>query len=204
MNGLDTYADIFSSRLRQRYQELAKEVAGRFWSVGGWTLIGFDGSRATTPRTVSNEKAFCAPNCGKSNSAKYRKRKLKRMRRKQNKKNKPQPPGPQTWITMMWQMSLRLPWTWRLGPSNSSERGHVMEMLKEEDFPENTLFVGDAGFVGYDFWKQILDQGRDFLVRVGANVNLLSEKADIKKCDGSCRVARPARADPPRTRTRCG
>lgn len=50
---------------------------------------------------------------------------------------------------MMWHMGLRLPWTWRLGPSNSSERGHVMEMLQQEEFPENTLFCGDAGFVGY-------------------------------------------------------
>ena len=49
----------------------------------------------------------------------------------------------------MWHMGLRLPWTWRLGPSNSSERDHVREMLKQEAFPENTLFCGDAGFIGY-------------------------------------------------------
>jgi hypothetical protein len=146
--------------------------------------MGFDGSRATTPRTASNEKAFCAPNYGKSHSAKYRKRKTKGMRRKQNEKNKPQPQTPQTWITMMWHMSLRLPWTWRLGPSNSSERGHVMEMLEEEKFPENTLFCGDAGFVGYPLWNGIINVGRDFLIRVGANVKLLSETADIKKCGG--------------------
>lgn len=84
---------------------------------------------------------------------------------------------------MMWQMRLRLPWTWRLGPSNSSERGHVTEMLEQEEFPENTLFCGDAGFVGYPVWKALSKAG-DFLVRVGANVNLLSEKADVKKCGG--------------------
>ena len=184
MNALDTYADTFSSRLRERHQELAEEVAGRFWSDGGWTLIGFDGSRATTPRTASNEKAFCAPNYGKSNSAKYRKRKSKGMRRRQNEKNKPQPQTPQVWITMMWHMGLRLPWTWRLGPSNSSERGHVMEMLKQEAFPKKTLFCGDAGFVGYPLWNAILDAGGDFLVRVGANVRLLGETVDIKKCGG--------------------
>lgn len=184
MNALDTYTDTFSSRLRERHQELAEEVAGRFWSDGSWTPIGFDGSRATTPRTASNEKAFCAPNYGKSNSAKYRKRKSKGMRRKQNERNKPQPQAPQTWITMMWHMGLRLPWTWRLGPSYSSERSHVLEMLDEEAFPENTLFCGDAGFVGYPLWNGILDAGGDFLVRVGANVTLLSETADIKKCGG--------------------
>ena len=59
-----------------------------------------------------------------------------------------------------------------------------MEILKQEKFPENTLFCGDAGFVGYDFWKAILAAGGNFLVRVGGNVNLLSEKADIKRLGG--------------------
>jgi hypothetical protein len=81
-------------------------------------------------------------------------------------------------------MGLRLPWTWRLGPSNSSERDHVKQILSEEDFPENTLFCGDAGFTGYPLWSMILTTGGDFLVRVGANVRLLSEHADIKKLGG--------------------
>ena len=184
IDALDRYRETFSLRLRRQFQDLAEGVAGRFWRDNQWLLMGFDGSRATLPRTASNEKEFCAPNYGKGKTAKYRKKKSKGMRRRRNKKNKPQPQKPQSWITMMWHMSLRLPWTWRLGPSNSSERGHVMEILKQETFPKNTLFVGDAGFVGYDFWKSILAAGGNFLVRVGANVNLLSEKADIKKLSG--------------------
>jgi hypothetical protein len=170
--------------LGRQLHALAEEVAGPFWRDGKWVLMGFDGSRATTPRTVSNEKEFCAPDYGKGKTAKYRKKKTKGMRRRKNEKNKPQPQAPQVWITMMWHMGLRLPWTWRLGPSNSSERRHVMEILEEEKFPENTLFCGDAGFVGYDFWKSILDTGGNFLVRVGGNVNLLSEKMDIKRLGG--------------------
>ena len=181
MEALDRYRTTLQPSVECRIQTLAEEVAGRFWRDGDWVLMGFDGSRVTTPRTVSNEKEFCAPNYGNGKTAKYRRKKTKGMRRRQNEKNKPQPQAPQVWITMMWHMSLRLPWTWRLGPSNSSERGHVMEMLREEEFPENTLFCGDAGFVGYHLWKAILDAGGDFLVRVGANVNLLSEKADIKR-----------------------
>ena len=88
MNALHSYKDCFSFRLRQRFQELAEDIAGRFWRNGDWVLIGFDGSRTTTPRSAANEKAFCAPNYGESNSAKYRKRKSKGMRRKQNEKNK--------------------------------------------------------------------------------------------------------------------
>ena len=184
INALDRYREVFSLHLRQRYQALAAEVAGRFGQEGDWVLIGFDGSRVTTPRTVSNEKEFCAPNYGDGKTAKYRKKKSKGMRRRQNEKNKPQPQAPQVWITMMWHMTLRLPWTWRLGPSNSSERGHVTEILQQEEFPENTLFCGDAGFVGYDFWSAILAAGGNFLVRVGANVSLLSEKADVKRLGG--------------------
>ena len=184
INALDRYRETFSLRLGRQFQALAEEVGGRFWRDGDWVLMGFDGSRVTLPRTVSNEKEFCAPNYGKGKTAKYRKKKTKGMRRRKNQKNKPQPQAPQTWITMIWQMSLRLPWTWRLGPSNSSERGHVMEILEQEEFPENTLFCGDAGFVGYDFWKAILAAGGNFLVRVGGNVNLLSERADIKRLGG--------------------
>lgn len=82
---------------------------------------------------------------------------------------------------MMWHMGLRLPWTWRLGPSHASERDHVKAMLAEETFPENTLFCGDAGFVGYPLWSAILKAGANFVVRVGANVKLLSEHADVKR-----------------------
>lgn len=185
MNALDRYGDVFVARLREQFQTLAEEVGGRYFRTNGWVLMGFDGSRATTPRTVSNEQAFCAPNYGNGNRAKYGKKKSKGMRRKRNEQNKPQPQAPQAWITLMWHMGLRLPWTWRLGPSNSSERDHVQEMLDQEQFPENTLFCADAGFVGYPLWSAILAApGRNFLVRVGANVKLLSEQADVKKLGG--------------------
>jgi hypothetical protein len=182
MNALHRYDEVFAPRLREHFQKLAEEVGGQYFRTHDWVLMGFDGSRATAPRTASNERAFCAPNYGKGKRAKYGKKKSKGLRRKRNKQNRTQPQAPQAWITMMWHMQLRLPWTWRLGPSNSSERDHVKEMLDQEDFPENTLFCGDAGFVGYPLWSAILAvHGGNFLVRVGANVNLLSEQADIKR-----------------------
>jgi hypothetical protein len=184
MNALDRYDDVWMAGMRDRYQALAEEVGGRFFRIGPWVPIGFDGSRATTPRTVSNERAFCAPNYGHGKRAKYGKKKSKGLRRKRNKAHPSHPQSPQAWITMMWHMGLRLPWTWRLGPSNASERDHVKAMLAEEVFPENTLFCGDAGFVGYPLWRAIRDAGADFVVRVGANVNLLSEHADVKTLGG--------------------
>jgi hypothetical protein len=166
--------------LHQRMQE----IGGRFWRVNGWLPIAFDGSRSSAPRSKANEKAFCAKNYGKGKTAKYRKKKSKGMRRKKNEKNKAQPQEPQAWITLLWHMGLRLPWMWRLGPSNSSERAHVMEMIDVGKYPRNTLFCGDAGFVGYPLWSAIANSGAYFLVRVGANVRLLRENADYQLIKG--------------------
>jgi hypothetical protein len=181
MNALTRYNAMFSDNLRNRFQSLAEQAGGKYFRTGRWVLIGFDGSRATAPRTVSNEAAFCAPNYGNGKRAKYGKKKSKGLRRKRNEQNKSTPQAPQAWVTLMWHMGLRLPWTWRLGPSNSSERDHVKEMLKKEEFPENPMFCGDAGFVGYPIWSSIINAGGDFLVRVGANVKLLSHHADVQK-----------------------
>jgi hypothetical protein len=158
-------------KLHQRMQE----VGGRHLRVGRWLPLAIDGSRATTPRTRSNERAFCAENYGRGKTAKYRKKKTKGMRRRKNQKAKPQPQAPQIWITLMWHIGLGIPWCWKLGPSNSSERQHVMGMIRSDHFLKNTLFVGDAGFVGYDFWRLIIEQGHHFLVRVGGNVRLLED-----------------------------
>lgn len=175
MDALVTWTDrlmvVLWSVLHQRMQQ----IGGALWQVDGWVPIAFDGSRSSAPRSESNETALCAADYGQGKTAKYRRKKTKGMRRRNNQRNKPQPPQPQAWITMMWHMGLRLPWMWRLGPSNSSERAHVMQMLDAGDFPENTLFCGDAGFVGYPLWSQILEHGYHFLVRVGANVKLLRE-----------------------------
>ena len=184
LNALVRYRNVFAACLREQLQALAEEIGGRHFEMDGWVPIGFDGSRATAPRSVSNEKAFCAPNYGQGKRAKYGKKKSKGLRRKRNQQNPPQPQAPQAWVTMLWHMGVRLPWTWRLGPSHSSERDHVKEILSEEVFPENTLFCGDAGFTCYPLWSLILAKGSNFLVRVGANVRLLSEKADVKRLGG--------------------
>lgn len=53
-----------------------------------------------------------------------------------------------------------------------------MDMVETEAFPKNTLFCGDAGFVGYPLWSSLVAQGHDFLVRVGANVSLLTAETE--------------------------
>ena len=177
MGALVTWTPSFMPLLHTLLQRRMQQIGGKFWRIDGWVPVAFDGSRSTAPRSKSNEAALCAKNYGKGKTAKYRKKKSKGMRRKKNKKNPAQPQEPQAWITMMWHMGLRLPWCWRLGPSNSSERQHVMDMVETGKFPKNTLFCGDAGFVGYPLWSCLVDSGANFLVRVGANVSLLTEHA---------------------------
>jgi Transposase DDE domain len=177
MAAMVRWTSPFVEVLWLRLHRKMEEIGGKFWRIAGWVPIAFDGSRSSAPRTQANEKAYCATNYGKGKTARYRKKKTKGMRRKANQRNRPQPQEPQAWITMLWHMGLRLPWMWRLGPSNSSERGHVMDMLNAGKFPEKTIFCGDAGFVGYALWSGILDSGADFLVRVGANVSLLRDSA---------------------------
>lgn len=162
--------------LQQHYEQ----SGGRFFRMAGWVPLAFDGSRSTAPRTQANEDAFCAATYGQGKTARYRKKKTKGQRRQQNKNNPPQPPEPQVWMTLLWHMGLRLPWDWRLGPSNSSERDHVLEMVAQGSFPAKTLCCGDAGFIGYPLWSGLRQAGVEFLVRVGANVHLLTEQAECQ------------------------
>lgn len=163
MGALANYAHVLIPRLVEQLQEKMQQAGGEFWQIAKFVPIAFDGSRNSASRTESNEQELC--------SAKGKKKAI-------DFPSVVTDPKPQAWITLLWHMGLRMPWDWRLGPSDSSERRHVQEMLGEGGFPENTLFVGDAGFVGYDFWRSMLDRGHHFMVRVGSNVKLISDMVD--------------------------
>jgi hypothetical protein len=99
---------------------------------------------------------------------------------KRRSKKLAQPIKPQIWLTMIWHMGLKMPWCWKTGPSTSSERDHFLELLNSCVFPKKTLFCADAGFIGYEFWKAIIDAGHHFLVRVGGNVHLLCKLGRVR------------------------
>lgn len=178
MNALTKWTPSLLPILQQRFQRLMKQIGKDRWAVGDWVAIAFDGSRDAAPRTKSNERAYCAADYGNGKTARSKKNRNGKTK-KGTRTGKVQPPAPHVWITLMWHVGLRLPWTWRLGPSNTSERTHVMQMIEEETFPENTLFCGDAGFVGYELWALILKRKFEFLVRVGGNVRLLVERGNV-------------------------
>jgi len=167
--------------VQEQFRWLMRTHGGAYWRVGRWLALAVDGSRIGVPRTKPNEKAFCAPNYGRGKTARYRKKKGKGLRKR---KEKQHPVGPQMWLTMLWHLGLRMPWGWTSGPSYASERDHFRTMLTEQKFPENTLFCADAGFVGYDLWKAIIDGGHAFLIRVGANVRLLRGLGYVRERSG--------------------
>jgi hypothetical protein len=131
----------------RRFQRIMRALAGSHWTRCGWCALAADGSRIETPHTTANEAGLgCA---GRDKTA------------------------PQVFLTTLWHMGLGLPWDFRLGPGTASERRLLEDMLR--GLPPEALLVADAGFVGYELGGRILQAGASFLLRVGSNVQLLTE-----------------------------
>lgn len=148
---------LLIGRLRQRMQQLA-DHGGR---IHGWIVMAVDGTRVEAPRTEANLAHF---------GRRVTRRKSSR-RKTSSRRTIRQPPAPQIWLTVVWHVGWGLLWDWRQGPTGSSERAHLREMIPA--LPAGSLLVADAGFQGYDYWKELLDQGHSFLIRVAGQVRLI-------------------------------
>jgi len=171
--------ETLAAGFRQRMMHALAAV----WMVEGWLVFAADGSRVDVARTRKNEERY-SPKSKLSREAQKRRRQRRRQRRqraaqaaRERKAN-----TPQIWLTMLWHVGSGLPWDWRTGPSDSSERGHFQDMLGS--VPTGSLLTADAGFVGYELWKTILDAGHRLLVRVGSNVKLLKKLGYARERDG--------------------
>jgi hypothetical protein len=160
---LRRWTDELVLLLRMALHERMQETLPQHWQVAGYVLFGVDGSRIELPRTRSHEQAYST---------------IRKQRRGKNRRGKPlaakdaqKANSPQLWLTTAWHAGTGLPWDWRTGPADSSERGHMREMLG--GLPAGALLAADAGFVGYDGLWEILAGGRHLLLRVGSNVRLL-------------------------------
>jgi hypothetical protein len=114
--------------------------------VGRHVAIAADGSRFELPRTAEHLRVF---GTGSKKSG-----------------------GPQLWITTLWDIGLGLPWAWKIGRANASERSHLTSMLALT--PAGCVLVLDAGFVGYGLLSRIVGSGRHFLVRAGRRAELIT------------------------------
>lgn len=174
-------------KIKAILMELWREarIAPASRSVGDYLVLGVDGSRVELPRTEALEGHYAPARKNNRKSQKqFNNKKNGKKKRNSNKKRTSKKSAgrktasaykkktsPQMWLTLLWDAATGLPWNWRTGPSDSSEREHLREMLPK--LPRNTLITADAGFVGYDFWKSILDEGLSFVIRVGSNVKLI-------------------------------
>lgn len=153
----------FASELKSALQKRMLGDFGDLMKIGKFIIMAVDGSRIGLPRTQSNESEFSV------NRHQRKGRKKKHCNKSAEKKAN----TVTMWITTLWHCGTGLPWDWRLGPSDSSERLHWLEMLAELTFP--TLFVGDAGFVGYEYSKTVIAAGHNVLIRVGSNITLIKK-----------------------------
>ena len=171
-----------------------KEKLPGQWEIEGFVVFAADGSRIELCRTQSLQEAFAPQRSQptsrhtkkKSQQQKAQARKARAGQRKKHKKQSAESrekkaASPQMWLTMLWHVGSGLPWDWRKGPSDSSEREHLREMLC--GLPENALITADAGFVGYDLWKMLVDCKRHFVIRVGSNVRLLRKLGFAREHD---------------------
>ena len=183
---LKTWTFILAVALTKAFRRCMETALAERFRVHGFQVFGVDGSRLELPRTESNEKRFSPASArrkkkSRAPTSKQRRRarsKAARAKRARHKKVN----SPQMWLTTMFHVAIGLPWDWRLGPSDSSERGHLLEMIAA--LPLSALITADAGFVGYDVWKAILESGRHLLIRVGANVRLLKQLGYVKEKKG--------------------
>lgn len=150
-------ASSFRQALADHLRRHHRRVAGEHWRLNGWVVFAADGSRVEAPRTAANEAALgCA---GRKKT------------------------GPQLALTTLYHLGSGLPWDWRIGAGTESERTHLRSLLKT--LPNDSLVVADAGFTGYDLFVGLLRQRLSFLVRVGANVTLLTGLAPAVKRQGN-------------------
>jgi hypothetical protein len=119
------------------------------WTVFGFVPIGCDGTRLECPRTAELERRL--GQAGKAGSA------------------------PAVWLTALVHLRLGVPWAWRWGKGTASERDHLRQLLSR--LPAAALLVADAGYVGYDLIRTLLEREVCFLIRMSCQATFYREGA---------------------------
>jgi hypothetical protein len=148
--------------LQQALRERMRTDLADGWLIHGFVLLGADGSQIALPRTASNQQAYAPA-----------RRPGRRAKKPKGRAGVKKADTPQLALTVTWHCGLGLPWDWRIGPSGSSERAHLRDLL--DSLPKTALIAADAGFIGYELASAILAGGRELLIRVGSNVRLLKK-----------------------------
>lgn len=156
--------------------QLAQRLAEVRWRTAGRSSFAIDGTKFAAPQTQANEARFAA-----NATRKGRRTRSKRCYQKRSDAKKAN--TVQLLATVLWHLGSGLPFRWRIEGPEGSERTSLRAMVNE--LPADARIVGDANFVGYPLWSEIITSGRTFLVRVGSNVTLL-KKLCVCKTSGDC------------------
>ena len=135
------------------FRERLREWSGPAFRVAGWVPLALDGTRFECPRSKSCQRAFRLASRPKS--------------------------APQLVLVSLWHLGVQSWFDFRVAAARVGEPTLARDLL--DGLPERTLLVGDAGFIGYDFCAELERRGVSFLLRVGANVTLLSELGDWER-----------------------
>jgi hypothetical protein len=119
------------------------------WYSDGFVPPGCDGTRMECPRTAELEQRL--GQAGKVGSA------------------------PTLWLTALVHLRLGVPWAWRWGKGTASERTHLRHLLPV--LPAAALLVADAGYVGYDLIRTLLNQRVPFLMRMSCHATFYRDGA---------------------------
>ena len=119
------------------------------WHVDGFVPLGCDGTRLECPRAEALERRL--GQAGKPGSA------------------------PTVWLTALVHLRLGVPWAWRWGKGTASERDHLRRLLPL--LPAAALLVADAGYVGYDLPRTLLEREVCFLIRMSCQATFYREGA---------------------------
>ena len=178
---LRKWTPAFVECLTLAFRRKMIEALPAAWQIAGWLVFAVDGSRVGVPRTRRNEERYSPKS--KLSRAGQKRRRIRHRCKRSKKAREQQASVPQIWLTVLWHVASGLPWAWQTGASDSSERAHLEAMLAT--MPKGALLTADAGFVGYDLWRKILDAGLHLVVRVGGNVKLLRKLGYAREHDGT-------------------
>jgi hypothetical protein len=132
---------------------IRRRLAARFaLNTDGFAVFGCDGSRLECPRSRPLQ------------------RRLGQAARKGS--------APMLRLTALVHLRTGLLWSWRVGAGKASERRHLLTLLPT--LPANALVVADAGFTGYELARSLMQKGVSFLVRLGGDVTVYTDKAPGK------------------------
>lgn len=168
MKALATCGDGLIRRIVEHLSSQFSQWKG-CWTKAGKVNIVVDGTKFHAPRTLANQKAFAA-NANRGN------------RNYKNKADQKKASTVQLLATVFWHLGTGMPLCWKANERTGSERKDAAAML--DQLPARARLIGDAEYVGYPLWSQIIESNRFFLVRVGANVTLLKNLGKLKYKNG--------------------